>query len=154
MKTIQKTSFLLAGLMLLLAFFTSCEWDASEEPDHPLYVTYTISAGSVEFVGPDQLLQDIQTWIKANQDVYDVQVTYNTGDASEFAATDAEALKKYEVFRPKFKAYIEEVKRKLESGAYSDQGSNTTKAKFYISATRTQGQGGHLKYEEIELFHP
>ena len=156
MKTIKKLSMLFACLILSATSFTSCEWDTSGEPDHPLFVSYTITAGAVRFDGPEQLLTDINAWIKANQIVYDVQVNYTTGDASEFTATDAQAITKYNEFAPKFKEYLNDMMKKLGEGAYKDEetGSNTTVATFFISAARTQGQEGSLKYEQVEFNYP
>ena len=153
MKAIQKLSMLLVCLMLSLATFTSCEWDDSPEPEHPLYVTYTITAGTIQYTGPELLLPEIQAWIKANQIVYDKGVNYSTGDASEFAKTDAEAIKKYnDEFSPKFKAYLKELDSKLAGGTYGDNA--TVNATFYMAASRTQGQDGNLAYEEIQYVYP
>lgn len=144
---------LLACLVLALAAFTSCEWDTSPEPEHPLYVTYTITAGTVQYVGPELLLPEIEGWIKANQIVYDKAVKYSTGEASEFTKTDTEAATKYEnTFVPKFKAYLDELTGKLASGTYGD--SVTVNATFYITAYRTQGQDGSLRYEEFNYVFP
>jgi len=153
----QSSLRLLCVILALTAVFTSCELDDSPEPDHPLYVTYSISADNMSFDGPEQLLLDIKSWIKTNQVVYDKQVSYTTGEASEFAKTDAEAVKKYEEFLPKFIAYLDEVKKKLAANAYRDDPSWTSgkvTATFYAWASRTQGQDGHLKYEQLEFVYP
>jgi len=153
------TRFLPAFMFLLLSMTTvsSCDWeklDRSPEPEHPLYVTYTISASSLDFTGPEQLLLDIQDWIKANNSIYDKQVNYKSGEASEFTQTDAEAVKKYEEFVPKFKAYLDnEVKDLLRSGHYGEP-TATVSALFSIYAARTQGESGNLKYEQISFTYP
>ena len=149
----KRISLLFACLILSLSTFNSCDLDTSPEPEHPLYVTYTISAGSLEFTGPNQLLLDIQAWIKENQVVYDKQVSYKTGDASEFNKTDAEAIKKFDEFLPLFQTYLDEVKGKLASGVYGKSASNVS-AMFYVFASRTQGKEGNLKYEQIKFSYP
>ena len=158
MKLFERLSLVTICTILALAALSSCEWDTSEEPDHPLYVTYTISAGSVMFIGPDILLVDIQAWIRANQNVYDKSVNYTSGDLSEFEKTDKDAVKKYEEFAPKFKKYLEdELMTDLKAGKYDDPETNTpatVQAVFYISASRAQGPDGHLKYEEVKFSYP
>lgn len=153
MKSIKRFSLFVTCLILSMTTFNSCDFDTSPEPDHPLYVTYTISAGSLDFVGPEQLLLDIEAWIKANQNVYDKQVTYKTGDASEFSKTDAEAVKKYEEFLPLFNSYLDEVKGKLKSGTYGNQPPTVT-ATFFVFASRMQGENGNLKYDQIKFSFP
>lgn len=158
MKILKNFSLVLVCALLAATSFSSCDWDASNEPEHPLYVSYSISAGYISFIGPDQLLLDIQSWIKANQFVYDKQVDYDTGEASDFEKTDKDAVKKYEEFAPKFKAYLEgEVKKDLAAGKYNNAETNTPAtviSTFYISATRVQGKGGNLKYEEFKFSYP
>ena len=105
MKTFKNHFAILLFAMMAVLSFTACEWDDSPEPDHPLYVTYTISATPSTFAGPDELAADIQAWIKANQKVYDVEVNYSTGDASEFATTDAQAVKRYDEFKSLLSTY-------------------------------------------------
>lgn len=153
MKPSLKSLLLIACLMLGASMFNSCEWDTSPEPEHPSYITYTISAASIEFNGPDQLLTDIKDWIKEYQDVYDKEVYYSTGEASEFSKTDAEAVKKYEAFLPKFKSFIDECKNRLASGKYGEL-ETPVKARFSVFAKRTQGQDGNLRYDEVSLTHP
>lgn len=153
MKSLFRITLLITCMMLASGAFTSCEFDTSPEYDHPLYVTYAISAGNLEFVGPEQLLVDMSAWIKSNQIVYDKQVNYSTGDASEFAKTDAEAIQQYGTFLPKFKAYLDEVRGKLADGTYGEL-TEPVKAIFYVSASRTQGKEGHLKYEQITFNYP
>lgn len=153
MKQIHKYALALACMILATASFTSCDWDTSPEPDHPLYVTYTISAGNVSFSGPEQLLDDIMDWVKVNAIVYDTKVNYTTGEASEFTTTDAEAVSKYEnEFVPKFKAYLNEMQSKLASGAYGKDAE--VRSSFYVFANRAQGKQGDLKYEHIEFNYP
>jgi len=147
----MKKSVLLLGIALTVSL-TSCEWDSSPEPEHPLYVTYTISAGESAFSGPDQLLIDMQAWIKANQIVYDRSVNYSTGDKSEFTETDAEAITKFEEFLPKFKTYLEEIKSKIASGTYGN--GVTVDATFFVFASRGQGNDKDLKYETVKLVYP
>ena len=98
MKWIETSLLRLACLFLAVTSFTSCEWDTSPEPEHSLYITYTISAGIASFEGPEQLMLDIQAWIKENQEIYDKKVNYSTGEASEFTKTDDDVVKKYEEF--------------------------------------------------------
>lgn len=156
MKLPFKSVLALACLILAGSVFSSCNWekfDTSPEPEHPLYVTYTISAGNLEFNGPDQLLHDIQGWIKENQEVYDKKVNYTTGELSEFSKTDTEAVKKYEEFTPKFRAYLKEMTQKLDAKAYGDDITSVS-ALFYVAASRTQGESGNLKYEQIKYSYP
>lgn len=158
MRITKRLSLMLACVLLAATAFISCDWDASPDPEHPLYVTYSVSAGYVSFQGPDLLLQDIQAWIKDNQIVYDKAVNYSTGEASEFEKTDAEAVKKYEEFAPKFKTYLNNVvMTNLKEGKYDDKETNTkasVTAIFFVSAARVQGQNGNLKYEEIKFSYP
>ena len=131
----------------------SCDWDTSPEPDHPLYVAYTISASTSDLIAPIDLKQDINLWIKANQLTYVKQVNYSTGDASEFTKTDNQAISEYEKFLPLFQSYLEEVKAKLAAGTY---GKITTPidVTFAVFAKRDQGEGGNLKYDQVKLVYP
>jgi len=140
-------------LTLMIVSLTACEFDTSPEPDYPTYVTYTISVGNTAFSGPEQLLTDINTWVKNNEMRYDTPANYSSGSPSEFAKTDAEAVQKYEEFVPKVKAYFEEVKGKLNSKVYGSD-VNSVHGTFYVFVARTQGQGGNLKSETIELVYP
>ena len=153
MRQFVKTSLLLFSMMIASAVFTSCEWDTSQDPPHPLYVSYTITASTAEFVGPQLLLQDINAWIKENQLVYDKAVNYTTGEASEFAKTDAQAVSEYEIFLPKFRAYLDEVKTQLAAGKYGEI-TNPVSAIFAVYAKRTQGKEGNLKYDQIKFTYP
>ena len=153
MKTFHKILLLCVGMILLPAAFISCEWAHTEDPDHPLYVSYSITASNLQFNGPALLLTDIKSWIKENQVLYDVQVNYTTGEASEFAKTDADAIQKYEEFVPKFKAYLKEVSKDLAAGKYPDMNPPVT-ATFSVYAARIQGQDGNLKYDQIDFVYP
>ncbi len=156
MKTYQRLLMFILGCVFTLAMFTACEWDTSDEPDHPTYVTYTITAEAATFEGPSALFDDIKTWVRSNHKVYDVKMSYSTGDASEFTKTDSEAIKHFEVFAPKFKAYLEqEVTAKLKNGDYKpddpDETDVTVKAVFHVYAMRTQGEGGNLMYQDVKF---
>lgn len=153
MKKFFPISLFVACLFVATALLSSCEFDASEEPDHPYYASYAMSADYTEYNGPDQLLLDFQNWVKENQVYYDKQITYSTGGASEYAETDAEAIKRFnENFVPKVKAYFEELKSKLANGIY---GNVKVDGKFYVYLARFQGEGsGTLKSESIFLVYP
>ena len=153
MRQIYKYALALVCMVLATTSFTSCEWDTSPEPDHPMYVTYTITAENATFDGPEELLDEIKAWIKANSIIYDTQVKYTTGEASEFTNTDAEAVKKYEnEFVPRFQAYLNELNSKLASGLYGNGVS--VKSLFYTYAKRSQGKQGDLKYDQFEFVYP
>ena len=153
MKQIFNYALALVCMIITSTAFTSCEWDTSPEPDHPMYVTYTLSAGCVSFSGPDQLLDDIEMWVKTNSIAYDTPVNYSSGDASEFTTSDAEAVKRYNnEFLPKFKSYLNEMNSKLASGAYGK--GISVKATFYTYAKRGQGQQRDLKYDQFEYSYP
>lgn len=152
MKTFQRLSVLLVVLALS---FTSCDWDNSPEPPHPTYVTYTISALAESFEGPQALQLDIEGWIKKNAVIYDRKVDYSTGDVSEFAKHDPEALKNYESFKPKFIAYLNELKGRINNGGF---GNDISKAKaqatFIVYAERSYGDSNKLKSEKVEFSYP
>ena len=142
-----------ACLLLVVTSYSSCGFSTPEDPEHPIYVTYTISGSEVSFVGPDQLLIDIKSWFKANTIADDVRVNYVTGEQSEFAKTDAEWIKKYEdIFIPKFKAYLEELNTKLSLGTYGKV--EQVKMTLCTYASRVQGQQGTLKYDQYEFSFP
>lgn len=148
----KKLFFMSLMLISSLMAFNSCEFDDSPEPDYPSYVTYTISAHYTQYSGPDQLLADIMTWVKANEDIYDTPARYSTGAASEFAKPDAEAIQRYNAFLNKFKAYMEEMRHEVDKGTY---GPNIqVNGQFYVFAARTQGQDGNLKSETVPLVYP
>jgi len=152
MKTFYKLTFSLACMLITIIAVTSCGLGDRTDPEHPLYVTYTISASNLSFTGPDSLLVDIEDWIENNHITYDVQVTYSTGEASEFTTTDASAVTKYEAFLPKFKTYLNEMKSKVASGKY---GANpVVNATFSVYAKRAQGQSGDLKYDQVSFTYP
>ncbi len=152
MKRFFKFPIALACMVMAAIALYSCEWDTSEDADFPLYVTYSITADYRIEVGPDSLFEDVKKWIRANQKVYDVRVNYTTGEASEFATQDAAAIKHYEDFVPKFKAYLVELKAKIAAGEYQD--ANEVRAKFFTYAARVQGQNGTLRYDEYEFVYP
>ena len=153
MKRIYTIALVLVGLLVMTGIAVSCDFDMHEDPQHPVYVTYTISAGDLTFTGPDQLLMDIKAWIHNNQVSYDRQVNYSTGEASEFTTTDNEAIKKYEEeYVPKFKTHLQEVIAQLDKGTYGK--SVSVKATFYLFAKRLQGKDGDLRYEHVEFTYP
>ena len=153
MRKIYTSALVLFGLLVMTGIAVSCEFNVHEDPEHPVYVTYSISAGDLTFTGPDQLLMDIKAWIHNNQVSYDRQVNYSTGEASEFTTTDNEAIKKYEEeYVPKFKTHLQEVIAELDKGTYGK--SVSVKATFYLFAKRLQGKNGDLRYEHIEFTYP
>ena len=134
-------------MIIAAASFSSCNWDDSPEYDHPTYITYYITAGDNTFTGPEQLLLDFQTWVNANQLIYDVEIKQDN-----YSERDAEALKKYEGFAAKFREYLTEVEAKLASDKY---GANVkVKAQFYITAYRIQGENRTLKTETVDFQYP
>ncbi len=153
MKKIYTLAILLAGI-ILSAGITSCEFDTSPEPpDYPIYVTYIITAQNLTYEGPETVLTEIDQWIKNNRVAYDIRMNYSTGDPSEFTKQDAEAIKKYEEFLPKFKNYLEkELKPKFGTGDYLDV--KQIKATYSVTAKRMQGQQGDLKYDQVEFSFP
>ena len=152
MKNFYTAIALLITSVMLTAGLASCEFDSSNEPDFPIYVSYTISAGYVNYNGPQELINEFQAWLRENSSVYDEPVKYTTGEASEFTKTDNKAIEKYNTFVSNFKIFLEEAKAKLASGAY---GSVTSASgTFYLFAHRTQGQDGDLRYEQIEFVYP
>lgn len=153
MKTLERNLLFLGCLILAVLSFNSCEFNHIPDPEHPTYVSYTISAGSLSYNGPDQVLADIKSWIRDNQDVYDVEVHYSTGEKSEFTKHDNEAIIRYEKFVTKFKAYLDELKSNLSAGKYGKI-DHAISATFFVSAVRAQGQEGTLKYDQIEFHFP
>lgn len=153
MKRFYTLALVFFSLLTISGISSSCDFNMHEDPEHPLYVTYTISAGDLTFTGPEQLLIDLRAWIHNNQVSYDRQVNYSTGDASEFTTTDNEAKKKYEEeYLPKFKAHLQEVTAELNKGTYGK--SVQVRATFYVFAKRAQGKDNELKYEHIEYVFP
>lgn len=153
MNKIHEFTLLLISVLLISTGLSSCGLGGKEDPEYPLYVSYSISAGEVSFEGPEELLIDIKSWINTNQIAFDRKVNYSSGSISEFETTDAEAIKKFdEEFMPKFVAYLDEVKRKLASGTYGD--NPTVKASFGVYASRGQGQNRSLKYQIVNLTYP
>ena len=153
MKKIYTLAILLASVLLLVGV-TSCEFDRSpEDPDYPIYVTYIITAENLSFDGPEKVLKEIDQWIKSNRVAYDVRMNYSTGDPSEFTKQDAEAIKKYEEFLPKFKAYLEkDLKAKLSSAEFENV--KQVKATYSVTARRVQGQQGDLRYDQVDFIYP
>ena len=153
MKRIHKLLLLLACAVLAGTAFLSCEIDSADDPEHPLYVTYTISGDEVSFSGPNELINDIKAWYKANSIAYDTQVNYTSGKAEEFAKTDSIALDKYnKTFMPKFNNFLSELRQKLSSGTYG----TGVEVRMTLStfAARMQGEQKTLKYEQFEFCYP
>ena len=151
MRKFYSLAIMLMGLLAVAGLVSSCDLKFHEDsPEYPLNATYTISAGIISFSGPEQLQLDIQSWINANQKVYDEPVNYSTGEKSEFTKADTEAAKKFEEFFTKFKAYLDTtVSAELAKGTYGKDGSNV-RATFYVFASRAQGKEGTVKYEQYE----
>ena len=153
MNKIHEFTLLLVSIIFLSAGLSSCDLGDKPDPEFPLYVSYVISAGEVSFEGPEQLLIDIKAWINDNQIAYDEKVNYSSGAASEFATTDAKAIKKFdEEFMPKFNAYLEQVRNNLSTGTYGKNPS--VKASFGVYAARRQGENRDLKYAIVDLTYP
>lgn len=152
MKRIQKSLLVLACAVLSMTAFLSCEFGDRTDPDHPLFVSYTISVSYEQYNGPEELLTEIKSWIEQNSVIYDTEVSYSTGAPEEFTRSDNEAIQKYEQFVPKFKAYLNEITTKLANGAYGS-GANV-KADFYVFAVRGQGQGRDLRSEHMSYVYP
>lgn len=153
MKRICAIIFLISFTLTIAGVISSCEFQSHEDPEHPMYVSYTISAGVLSFDGPQQVQFNIQNWIKDNERIYDKPVSYSTGDASEFRETDTEAVKNYEDFLLKFKAHLNKVSQDLAKGSYGNDKLKVD-ATYYVFAKRTQGKDGQLKYEQIEFVYP
>ena len=153
MKRIYTLAVLLISILLSNGL-SSCEFDTSPEPpDYPIYVTYIITAQSLSFDGPENVSTEIDEWIRTNRVAYDVRMNYSTGDPSEFTKQDAEAVKKYEEFLPKFKAYLEkDLKEKLATAAFENV--KQVKATYSVTAKRVQGQQGDLKYDQVDFVYP
>ena len=153
MKKIYTLALLLSSLFML-AGLTSCEFDTSPEPpDYPIYVTYIITAQNLSFDGPEVVLNEIDQWIKNTRVAYDIRMNYSTVDPSEFTKQDAEAIKKYEEFLPKFKTYLEkELKAKFGKDTFADV--KQVKATYSVTAKRVQGQQGDLKYDQVDFIYP
>lgn len=151
MKAFQKLSMLLVVLALS---FTSCEWDTSPEPEHPTYVTYTVSAWQESFDGPLQLSTDIATWIKDNTIMYDRQINYSTGDVSEFAKTDPEIYTHYDTFKAKFTNHLnKEVRNQLANSTMYGKDVKV-QATYFIFANRSYGDGKDFKSEKVVFSYP
>lgn len=152
MKKLYTLIALLLASVLLTTVNSSCEFDTSDEPDFPVYVSYSVTAGYLNYNGPQELINDFEAWVTENNSIYDTRLSYTTGEASEFAKTDAEAIQKYDAFVAKFRVFLDEAKSKLASGHYGSI-SNVT-ATFCTYAARIQGKDNHLRYEEYEFVYP
>lgn len=153
MNSLHKTTMLLAVLLLTVAASTSCDWDNSPEPEYPTRVTYTISAGYTEYSGPDQLILDIESWIKENQMGYTADANYTTGAASEFTRQDANASQEMNKFLTLFQNYLQNnVKKALASGTYGE--NVTVKAAFYVYVVRGQGEDRTVRTETVMFTYP
>ena len=140
-------------LVVLVLSFTSCDWDNSPEPDHPTYVSYTVSAWQESYEGPTILASDIADWIKTNTVIHEERVNSTTGALSEFAKTDPTIYPYYDTFKSKFTNYLNStVKSRLANGDY---GKNVTvQATYYVYANRAYGEGKELKSEKVTLSYP
>jgi len=153
MRLLYKIAALFAGMIITAVAFTACEFDNSPEPDFPTFVSYAITAEcKVTKNMPAQLLQDINAWIEANRKIYDKEMSYSTGEKSEFAKGDTEANQKYDVFKGKFEAYLDSAKVKLADGQYGNISTPVT-ATFIMYARRQQGKET-LRYDQIEFVYP
>jgi len=153
MKNLYRLSLLITCFVIACTVVSSCGLDTPEDPDFPLYVTYNISVEVEDFNGSNQLLADINKWVETNKFAYDEKVNYTTGAPEEFAESDKKAIEeKYDVFVPKFKAFLEEIKSKLANGTYGDH--KQVKARFLVYCSRMQGQGKLLASEVIDFVYP
>ena len=102
----------------------------------------------------DDIRNAVETMRKGGVILYPTDTVWGIG----CDATNAEAVKKYEQFAPKFKKFIEEeVTASLKAGKYDDAQTGTpatVEAIFFTSASRIQGKDGHLKYEEFKYSYP
>ena len=154
MKKFYKFSLFITCFIFACISFSSCGINTTEDPDFPLYVTYSISVYCDEFNGPDQLLTNINKWVDDNHYAYDEKVNYSTGAPEEFTTSDKMAVEeKYNVFLPKFKTFLEETRTKLANGAYGDA-KQQVKAHFIVYCSRLQGQGNTLACDGIDFIYP
>ena len=151
MKKIHKLSFLFACLIMSMTAFMSCDFDGPADPDHPLFVTYTISAGFDQFTGPEQLQIDVKKWINENQIAYDREINYNSSDPSVYEKDDAEAIAKFNDCMVKFNNYLNDLRQKLNSGTYGDV--SQVNIPFYVYARRTQGENRYFKNESVPFVY-
>ena len=153
MKKLYKFSLFITILVVACASFSSCGIDSTEDdPDFPLYVTYTISVYNEKYSGPNQVLTMINKWVENNKTIKDERVDYKTGAPEEFASMDQEYINKYNEFVPKFKAFLEETKTKLANGSYGDV--KQVNGHFVVYCSRIQGQGNQLASEGIDFTYP
>lgn len=138
-------------LLIVMALCNSC--DRPEDPEFPSFVSYNITGDILSDNVPEQMLPDIKAWLRANDMSYDTEVNYSTGDASEFAESDAVALNKYQQqYLPKFRAYLNELYAKIAAGTYGKL--DNVKITFCTYASRTQGKQNTLAYDQFELVYP
>ena len=153
MKSLHKFSLLFVILLLAGMTLSSCEWDNSPEPDFPTRVTYAISAGYTEYSGPEQLITDIQKWIKENEMGYAADANYSTGAASEFVRQDAQAAQEMNKFLKLFQDYLNnDVRRALAAGTYGQD--VTVRIAFYVYVVRYQGEDRTIKTETVMFTYP
>lgn len=141
-------------MLCALSLCNSCGFGIPEDPEFPSFVSYTISGDVLTLSsGPEQLLDDVKAWLKDNAIYIEVKANYSTGEASEFATHDADAVKKYEEqYIPKFNAYLADLRTKLASGAYGDV--DVVKITFCTYAMRVQGKDNTLAYDQHEFSYP
>lgn len=151
MKKIHKLSFLFACLIMSMTAFMSCDFDGPADPDHPLFVEYTISASFDQFTGPEQLQIDVKKWIDENQIAYVREINYNSSDPSVYEKDDAEAIEKYNAYKVKFNNYLNDLKQKLNSGTYG--AVSNVNIPFYVFAKRTQGDNRYFRNESIPFVY-
>lgn len=139
-------------MLLALSLCNSC--GIPEDPEFPSFVSYTVSGDVISITSDsEELLTDINAWLKANAIYIDVRMNYSTGEASEFADHDAEAVKKYEQqYIPKFNAYLTDLRAKLASGVYGE--IDVVKITFCTYAKREQGKQNTLAYDQHEFTYP
>ena len=141
-------------MLCAFSLCNSCGLGIPEDPEFPSYVSYSISGDVLAMTScPEQLLDDVKAWLKDNAIYLEVKANYSTGEASEFANLDADAVKKYEEqYIPKFNAYLADLRTKLASGAYGDV--DVVKITFCTYAMRVQGKDNTLAYDQHEFSYP
>ncbi len=149
MKTFKKSFMLLAVLALSLI---SCDWDTSPEPDHPTYITYTISAITENFNGPSMLQSDMEKWIKKNTVIYYEKTNTLAGNETDYARNDPEALKKYEAFKSTLSTFLSTgIKAEIDKGTYGVSKDIKAQGTFQVYVDR---DGSVLKSEKMEFSYP
>ena len=154
MKKISRVLSLAVCMLFALSLCNSCRLGTPEDPDFPSYVSYSITGDVLSSNdATDQLRSDVKAWLKDNAIYLEEQVNYSTGDASEFAKTDQEAIKKYEnQYMPKFRNFLNSLSDKLNSGTYGKV--TGVKITFCTYARREQGKENTLVYEQHEFIYP